>query len=108
MLEGLAYLHQKDIVHRDLKCADILVDNKGTIKLSDFGASKIIVEEELTNPQSFMYATTSQVSSSSWMAPEVLNKQILGKPSDIWSIGCCVVEMLNSKPPWSELKNNEQ
>lgn len=43
MLEGLKYLHQNDIMHRDLKCANVLVDNMGTIKLSDFGASKKII-----------------------------------------------------------------
>ena len=43
MLEGLQYLHDKNIIHRDLKCANVLVDNTGTIKLSDFGASKKII-----------------------------------------------------------------
>ena len=45
MLEGLNYLHSKNIIHRDLKCANILVDNNGIIKLSDFGASKKILDQ---------------------------------------------------------------
>jgi len=40
LLEGLTFLHSKGIVHRDIKCANLLVDNDGVIKLSDFGASK--------------------------------------------------------------------
>jgi len=44
MLDGLQYLHDKGIIHRDLKCANVLVDNMGVIKLSDFGASKKIIQ----------------------------------------------------------------
>lgn len=48
MVEGLVYLHSNRIVHRDMKCANVLVDNDGRIKLTDFGCSKKI-EEQLKN-----------------------------------------------------------
>ena len=99
MLEGLQYLHANDIIHRDLKCANVLVDNMGTIKLSDFGASKKIIQTFDNNPEGL---TKSVIGSPFWMAPEVIDKSGYGKSADIWGLGCCVLEMLSSQPPWSE------
>jgi serine/threonine protein kinase len=104
MLEGLKYLHLNGIIHRDLKCANVLVDNMGVIKLSDFGASKRIIEE--LNYESSDSMSKSLKGSPYWMAPEVVRKIGHGKPADIWSLGCCVLEMLTSKPPWYEHGKN--
>ncbi|PON80142.1 Serine/threonine protein kinase [Parasponia andersonii] len=75
LLLGLEYLHKNGIIHRDIKGANILVDNKGCIKLADFGASKKVVE----------LATINGANSA-----------------DIWSVGCTVIEMATGKPPWSQ------
>jgi serine/threonine protein kinase len=104
ILEGLSYLHSKDIVHRDLKCANILVDNKGIIKLSDFGASKQLIENGRNHTNGFQ--TKSVCGSPYWMAPEVVDMSGHGVQADIWSLGCCVIEMLTSKPPWSEFSDD--
>ena len=100
MLEGLKYLHENGIIHRDLKCANVLVDNMGIIKLSDFGASKRIIDEKSNGKGEL--ENRSIIGSPYWMAPEVIRKTGYGKPADIWSLGCCVLEMLTAKPPWSD------
>ena len=48
ILNGLNYLHSKNIIHRDLKCANLLVDTEGRVKLSDFGASKKLSHIEMS------------------------------------------------------------
>ncbi|XP_076938750.1 mitogen-activated protein kinase kinase kinase 3-like [Bidens hawaiensis] len=66
LLLGLDYLHKNGIMHRDIKGANILVDNKGCIKLADFGASKQVVE--LANGS----GAKSMKGTPYWMAPEVI------------------------------------
>ncbi len=101
IIEGLRYLHDNGFIHRDLKCANLLVDTNGTVKLSDFGASKRIIEN--FDDGTIELVTNKSVKGSPyWMAPEVINKSGHGTPADIWSLGCCVIEMLSSKPPWSD------
>lgn len=105
MLEGLRYLHANGVIHRDLKCANVLVDNLGIVKLSDFGASKKIISNYADGDGSVFEnecVSKTFIGSPYWIAPEVIRKTGHGKPADIWSLGCCVLEMLTSKPPWSE------
>ncbi|KAJ1411802.1 Protein kinase domain [Sesbania bispinosa] len=94
ILSGLAYLHAKNTVHRDIKGANILVDPNGRIKLADFGMAKHISGESC--PFSFK-------GSPYWMAPEVIkNSNGCNLAVDIWSLGCTVLEMATTKPPWSQ------
>ncbi|GMK59258.1 hypothetical protein CspeluHIS016_0702730 [Cutaneotrichosporon spelunceum] len=102
ILKGLAYLHDKNIWHRDLKGDNILVDANGVCKISDFGISR------QTQDAYDSYANgTSMKGSVFWMAPEIIQPQ--GKRSysgkvDIWSLGCVVLEMLTGARPWSEVQ----
>ncbi|XP_022762027.1 mitogen-activated protein kinase kinase kinase NPK1-like [Durio zibethinus] len=96
LLLGLEYLHKNRIVHRDIKGANILVDNKGCIKLADFGASKKVVELATINGAKSMKGTPY------WMAPEVILQTGHSFSADIWSVGCTVIEMATGKPPWSQ------
>ncbi|XP_020539546.1 mitogen-activated protein kinase kinase kinase YODA isoform X2 [Jatropha curcas] len=94
ILSGLAYLHAKNTVHRDIKGANILVDPSGRVKLADFGMAKHITGQSC--PLSFK-------GSPYWMAPEVITKSNgCNLAVDIWSLGCTVLEMATSKPPWSQ------
>ncbi|CAM0903382.1 unnamed protein product [Alopecurus aequalis] len=95
ILSGLAYLHAKNTVHRDIKGANILVDPSGRVKLADFGMAKHINGQQC--PFSFK-------GSPYWMAPEVIKSSNGGcnLAVDIWSLGCTVLEMATSKPPWSQ------
>lgn len=96
ILNGLKYLHDRKIVHRDIKCANILVDANGKIKLADFGLAKQISQlDELKSCKGSAY----------WMAPEVIDpKKSYSFPADIWSLGCTVLEMATRQPPFGEME----
>ncbi|KMZ74116.1 hypothetical protein ZOSMA_135G00450 [Zostera marina] len=81
---------------KDIKCANILVDANGCVKLADFGLAKQFDKmQDLKSCKGSVY----------WMAPEVVKpKQGYGTPADIWSLGCTVFEMLTGKPPYSDLE----
>lgn len=97
-LSGLAYLHDKGILHRDLKADNILLDLDGTCKISDFGISKK-TDDIYGNDSS-----NSMQGSVFWMAPEVIQSKGQGYSAkvDIWSLGCVVLEMFAGRRPWSK------
>lgn len=96
ILEGLDYLHSEEIVHRDVKGANVLMTNDGDVKLTDFGISR--------NIQDIGSNLTSCAGTPYWMAPEVIIEELThGRKVDIWSTGCTVVEMLTGSPPLKEL-----
>ncbi|ONI34915.1 hypothetical protein PRUPE_1G505700 [Prunus persica] len=96
ILQGLKYLHDRRVIHRDIKCANILVHANGSVKLADFGLAKTIQMNDIISCQGTAY----------WMAPEVVNRkhQGYGLPADIWSLGCTVLEMLTRRFPYHNLE----
>lgn len=98
VLRGLAYLHSKGILHRDMKADNLLLDQDGICKISDFGISRKS-NDIYSNSDMTMRGTVF------WMAPEMVDtKQGYSAKVDIWSLGCVVLEMFAGKRPWSNLE----
>ncbi|KAI9837477.1 MAG: hypothetical protein M1819_007125 [Sarea resinae] len=103
ILAGLAYLHGRDIIHRDIKGANVLVDNKGGIKISDFGISKRVEASSLLSSGAGGNANRVSLQGSVfWMAPEVVKQTSYTRKADIWSLGCLVVEMFTGTHPFPD------
>jgi len=84
---GMAYLHSRRIIHRDLKSHNLLVDESWTVKVADFGYAKPLSTDEST--------ALTEVGTSGWVAPEVLDGDNgYNKSVDVFSYGVCLWEMI--------------
>ena len=93
ILDGLSYLHRQGIAHRDIKGLNILLTKEGTIKIADFGVAVNINDTT---------KTLSAGGTPYWMAPETANGQeTISTQSDIWSLGCTVIELTTGRPPYA-------
>lgn len=97
VLFALEYLHQHNVVHGDIKCDNILIDLQSNVKLADFGASRQILESGS--------CMRPIVGTPNFMSPEVVKQEDSGIASDIWSLGCSMIEMFDGTPPYSELRS---
>ena len=97
ILEGLNYLHEKKIIHRDLKSANIFLMKDNTVKIGDLNVSKI-------NKLGMAY---TQTGTPYYASPEIWLDQPYDYKSDIWSLGCILYELCQLKPPFrgTSLKN---
>lgn len=116
ILKGLTYLHQQHVIHCDLKAANILTTKSGDVKLSDFGVSlnlklKKNEDENVVSGTPFwskqkrkkVLSFTLMLSFSSLVSPEVIELKGASIKSDIWSLGCTIIELCTGKPPYSDL-----
>ncbi|CAF0921260.1 unnamed protein product [Rotaria sordida] len=92
---GVDYLHSNKIVHRDLKSPNILFFDRNTLKISDFGTSK-----QLVNRRSQIMSFNG---TSAWMAPEVIKKEPCSEKIDVWSFGIILWEMITCAVPYNNI-----
>ena len=96
VLQGLLYLHEQGVIHRDIKGANILTTKEGLVKLADFGVA--------TNVKQSGADEAHVVGTPYWMAPEVIEMSGATTASDIWSVGCTIIELIDGKPPYHHLQ----
>lgn len=105
VLHGLAFLHGRRIIHRDLKGANVLTTPQGQAKLSDFGSARPI--GDLVSASNGLLNDSGLVGSVYWMAPEVFSGHY-GRHADVWSMGCFVLEMASGRHPWPKIGSGLQ
>ena len=95
ILKGLVLMHSENLIHRDIKGANILISEDGYAKLGDFGVGATLHDEKYR---------ISKKGSPYWMSPQVASSIKYDYKTDIWSLGITCVELLEGEPPFSDLK----
>ena len=91
---ALAHAHQQRVIHRDIKPANLMVTRSGTVKVLDFGVAKMQEPADVSR-------SGAALGTLAYMAPEQLRGESAGPPTDVWSLGCLLHEMLAGSRPFS-------
>ncbi|KAJ0181639.1 hypothetical protein K1T71_002361 [Dendrolimus kikuchii] len=96
-IKALVYLHENKVIHRNIRCSNILITKDGEVKLSDFGLSCKLKDTMDTNK--------TNIGSPSWMAPEVVTcgEGGYGNRADVWALGITTIEMVDGKAPFQDM-----
>jgi len=94
--KGMAYLHRYNVIHRDLKTPNLLVDNQWKVKVSDFGLSRMVKGSDTAQ-------SLTACGTPSWAAPEVLNDQRYSQKADVYSFAICLWELCTRKDPYADM-----
>ena len=97
VLGGLHYLHEQGVIHRDIKGANILISTEGRVKLADFGVATKM------DAAGFDTQANTVMGTPYWMSPEIIQMSGFTTASDIWSVGCTVIELVSGSPPYFSL-----
>ncbi|UZJ52652.1 hypothetical protein CBS101457_001972 [Exobasidium rhododendri] len=103
LFEGTLYMHQNKIMHRDMKAANLLINNKGQLQIADFGLARPFHDPgkawDTKGWQGGTTGYTSMVVTRWYRPPELLaGDRKYGPPIDMWGLGCILAEMINRKP----------
>ncbi|XP_028163622.1 neither inactivation nor afterpotential protein C [Ostrinia furnacalis] len=96
-IKGLVYLHENKVIHRNVRCSNILITKDGEVKLTDFGLSSKL--------NGTLDKSNTNVGSPSWMAPEVVTcgDDGYGNRADVWALGITAIEMTDAKAPFQDM-----
>ncbi|MEC3993380.1 protein kinase [Actinacidiphila sp. DG2A-62] len=96
ILDALAHAHSRGTVHRDVKPANVMITDEGTVKVADFGIARVLDSDQR------LTATGSAIGTPSYMSPEQINGGDVDARSDVYAAGCVLVELLTGRPPFTD------
>ncbi|KJE96419.1 ephrin type-A receptor 4a [Capsaspora owczarzaki ATCC 30864] len=101
IVSAMSYLEHVKVIHRDLATRNILVATRQVVKLTDFGLSRVLTEDDI-------YTATGGKMPVKWMAPESINYRTFTTATDVWSFGVCMWEIMSyGEKPYPQLQNSD-